>query len=178
MTEEIEFIGPDIERALRSLSTSEESAGRAPVARERASLTLVRAEPGSPAVRGTPAARVSETRPVSRSAFGRLLELLRRDAGLSLSQLASKIGVEEDDLARCESVSRYDPLPRTVYQISQFFKLEPSRLAALANAERIGDSNFAEAAVRFAARSHLVPGLTKQEREDLDDFLKCLTDEP
>ncbi|MGD1102188.1 MAG: helix-turn-helix transcriptional regulator [Terriglobia bacterium] len=112
----------------------------------------------------------------TRAAFVRLLQLARRAKRLSVEEFAAKAGVELAELVKIESNEHIVPTPRTVYKIAQFLKLPEKKLMALSGLVQLKDSQFSEAAVRFAARSEPVQKLTAQEHKALEEFVMFLND--
>lgn len=112
----------------------------------------------------------------TRSAFIRLLDLFRRERGLTVEQFAEKADIDLAELVNIETKENYAPSPRTVYQVAQFLKLPERRLMALAGLVRIEDVQFRQAAVRFAARSASVEKLSREEHYALQEFVRFLSE--
>jgi transcriptional regulator with XRE-family HTH domain len=112
----------------------------------------------------------------TRDAFVRLLQLARRAKRLSVEEFAEKAGVNLAELVKIERNAETVPTPRTVYKIAQFLKLPGKKLMALSGLVQLKDSQFNDAAVRFAARSEPVQKLSAQEHKALEEFVKFLND--
>ena len=105
--------------------------------------------------------------------LGALLQMLRRREHLSIDELAQKARVAASELRRIELDPAFDPNPRTIFQIAQYFKLPERSLVVLSGAV-IVDDDVREEAVRFAASSEDISGLTKEQRKLLNHFVKFL----
>ena len=88
--------------------------------------------------------------------------------------MAEEARVDAAELQGIERDPAFDPSPRTVYQLEQYFKLRERSLVMLSGAVRV-DNDVREEAVRFAASSENIHGLTKEERALLNQFVKFLT---
>jgi transcriptional regulator with XRE-family HTH domain len=113
--------------------------------------------------------------PEPRWAFTRFLDLARRQRGLTLEKLAEKA-----DIGLMELVSVMEegaqPSPRTVYKLAGVLGVSTRKLMELSGLAAIRDSEFAEAAVRFAARSEPTAALSRDERAALEEFVKVLVE--
>lgn len=110
-----------------------------------------------------------------RIAFGKFLELLRRNHSLSVEDLAKKADIDVSELINIEEDVRFSPEPRTVYQLAVFFKLPQKRLLQLAGLTQTRDPQLAKEAVRFAARSESTAKLNTSERQALEAFITLLS---
>ena len=106
--------------------------------------------------------------------LGALIQMLRRDKRLSVEELAERARVDAAELQGIERDPTFDPSPRTIYQLEQHFKLRERSLVMLSGAVHVGN-DVREEAVRFAASSENIHGLTKKERTLLNQFVKFLT---
>ena len=105
--------------------------------------------------------------------LGVLLQMLRRRERLSIDELAQNARVDASELRHIESDPAFDPNPRTIVQLAQYFKLPERSLVVLSGAVRV-DDNVREEAVRFAASSDHISGLTREQRKHLNQFVKFL----
>ena len=105
--------------------------------------------------------------------LGALLQMLRRRERLSIDELAQNARVDASELRRIELDPAFDPNPRTIFQLEQYFKLPERSLVVLSGAVRV-DDNVREEAVRFAASSDQISGLTREQRKHLNQFVKFL----
>lgn len=106
--------------------------------------------------------------------LGALVQMLRRRDRLSVDELAHNARVAASELRRIELDPAFDPNPRTIFQLEQYFKLADRSLVVLSGAVQV-DDDVREEAVRFAASSEHISGLTKEERKHLHQFVKFLT---
>src|SRR5688572_29805274 len=71
--------------------------------------------------------------PIStRMAFARLVQLFRRDRGLSIEQLAANADVDIVDVVNIERGADIAHEPRTIYKIAELFKVPVGTLMQLA----------------------------------------------
>ena len=115
-----------------------------------------------------------ETDVVTRTAFGKLIELARRRAGLGVEALAKQAGVEVADIIQLERGDDTGPAPRVVFLLCSALGLPQAGVMELAGLTGRKDESVAEAAVRFAARSEGAEKLTAEERNALQEFEKVL----
>ena len=100
--------------------------------------------------------------------------MLRRKERLSIDELAQNARVPAFELRQIEGDPTFEPSPRTIFQIEQYFKLHERSLVVLSGAVRV-DNNIREEAVRFAASSENIQELTTDERKLLNQFVKFLS---
>ena len=105
--------------------------------------------------------------------LGMLLRMLRRREQLSVDDLANNARVSAPELRRIERDPAFDPNPRTIFQLEQYFELTERSLVVLSGAVHV-DDDVREEAVRFAASSEDISGLTKEQRKLLNQFVKFL----
>lgn len=108
--------------------------------------------------------------------FGRLINLWRREKGLSLEQLAEGARIDLSELIEIERDLHFTPEPRTVFQLSKVLGLPSSRLLELSGNLILRDPALGKEAVRFAARSESVEKLSKDELRALEEFVKYLSE--
>jgi len=106
-----------------------------------------------------------------RVAFGRFVALMRRNQGWSIEQLAKKADVDVAELVTIEQDLHHIPEPMTVYNLAQTFKTREAALYELAGLTKSKDPKFAQAAVRFAAKSESIAKLTTEEQAALESFV-------
>ena len=109
-----------------------------------------------------------------RVAFGRFVELMRRNLGFSVEQLAQKADIDAGELVTIETDFRYVPEPMTVFNLAKIFSLPEKSLMQLAGLTFPKDRRFVQAAVRFAANSESIAKLTAEEQEALESFVAVL----
>lgn len=105
--------------------------------------------------------------------LGALVQMLRRRDRLSVDELARKARVDAAELRRIELDPMFDPNPRTIFQLERHFKLPERSLVVLSGAVQV-DEDVREEAVRFAASSDDISGLSKEQRKLLNHFVKFL----
>ena len=109
-----------------------------------------------------------------RLAFGRFVQLMRRDKRLTIEQLAAAADVDAGELMEIEKDVRYLPEPATVYQLAKVFELSDRSLMQLAGLIVKKDPQFVQEAVRFAAKSEPIAKLTAEEQAALESFVAVL----
>lgn len=109
-----------------------------------------------------------------RTTLGRLIELARRNAGLSLEDLAKRASVDLSDLVELESGEPDAIEPRTIFCLCESLELPKAGVMELAGLTQKRDSTLGDAAVRFAAHSKGIEKLTREERQALEEFVKDL----
>lgn len=119
-----------------------------------------------------PAVAIAEE---NRIAFGRFINLMRRQEGYSIEALADAAEVDASELLVIEDDLHYVPGPRTVYKLAQTFSVSQPRLMQLAGLTAANDAGLREEAVRFAARSEAVHKLTPEESAALAAFVAVLS---
>ena len=113
----------------------------------------------------------------TRIAFGRFVNLMRRQRGLSLEKLAAQAALDVGELVSIEDDLHYTPEPRTVFQLARTFKVSHKALMQLAGLTVAKDSVLHKEAVRFAARSESIDKLTPEESEALESFVAILSED-
>ncbi|MBX9600049.1 MAG: helix-turn-helix domain-containing protein [Bryobacteraceae bacterium] len=109
-------------------------------------------------------------------AFGRLINLSRRNRGWSIEELSTRARVEVNDLVRIEKDPHFVPGPRTVYQLANLLGFRNDRLLQLSGNTKLRDRRLGENAVKFAARSEPLQALDPAEQNALEEFVKYLSE--
>lgn len=109
----------------------------------------------------------------SHPGLGAFIRLLRRRDRMSINDLAKQARVDATELRCIESDPTFDPHPRTIYQLAQFFKLPSRSLMVLSGSVRV-ESDLQEEVMRFAASSESISELTREEQKLLNRFVKFL----
>lgn len=109
--------------------------------------------------------------------FQRIMRDLRIEQGLSIDQLAKKIGVDRNEIFQMECDSNYHPSPLILFSLSKFYKIPQRKLAMLAGVITNCPSELREEASRFAANSESFEKLSREEKKALDSFVKILKDD-
>lgn len=108
-------------------------------------------------------------------ALGSLMQLLRREKGLTMEKLAEEARVDLSELVGIECDVRYEPKPRTVHQLARVFGLPERELLELSNLTTTHNHALEDAAVRFAAKARCPAELNVEERQALNEFVKFLS---
>jgi transcriptional regulator with XRE-family HTH domain len=111
-------------------------------------------------------------------AFGRFVEMKRRDLGLSLEELAERAGIDTSEALSIEEDARYQPEPTAVLQLAKVFKMPQKGLMQLAGLIQPKSEHFTHEMVRFAARSEPSSQLTDAERTLLEHYAAVLAEDP
>lgn len=107
--------------------------------------------------------------------FGRLINLMRRQRGISLEQLAADADVTLNELVGIESDMDYRPALRTTYQLANYFHMPRTGFMQLAGLTDQKNARLAEGAVRYAAPAESTAELTPEENADLEAFVAVLS---
>jgi len=114
---------------------------------------------------------------VLRLAFKIVVRDLRREKGLTIGALAKKTRIDPGELLAMEQTDGYRPSPLSLDKLSHYYKVSPRRMAELAGAIKSVSTDVRQHASRFAAQSESFSRLTKEEKKQLDDFVKCLKED-
>ena len=107
--------------------------------------------------------------------LGALIHMLRRNERLSVDELAQNARVAATELHSIERDPTFDPNPRTIFQLEQYFNLQDRSLVLLSGAVNV-DAAVREKALRFAAHSERIQELTRNERKLINQFVKFLSE--
>jgi transcriptional regulator with XRE-family HTH domain len=123
-----------------------------------------------------PIATTSESSPEARiqfeSIFGKLINMARRERGLSVPELAERLGIAPKEILLLECGTTV-PEPRIVSTLARLFDLPPRGLAQVAG-HIVPDATTANAALAFAASTNTKP-LDADQKEALHEFIKALS---
>lgn len=111
----------------------------------------------------------------TRIAFGRFVNLMRRQRAMTIEKLAESADLEIGELVSIEDDLHFKPEPRTVFRLAHAFGVPQQRLMQLAGLASARDERFRQEAVRFAARSEPVQKLSKEEHTALAAFIAILS---
>lgn len=109
-----------------------------------------------------------------RIALGVLVRQLRLKEGLSITVLAERAGVSEEELRRVEHDPHYTARPRLIFLLSEYFKVPLSKLSQMSGSTHAVDRDLYNTAVKYAAHADDVSTLTPEERQALDTFVAIL----
>lgn len=119
-----------------------------------------------------------DTADATRVAFSSLVELKRRERGLTMEKLAEEAEIDLEDIVRIEGDAHFRPSARTVHQLARTFKLPNKGLLQLSGNTTARNPAMHEQALRFAARSGgSVQRLTREEKKALEEFVAFLAKE-
>lgn len=108
-------------------------------------------------------------------AFGKFVNLMRRQRRLSLEQLAEKVDIDIEELLEIEDCCKKKPSVRTVHNLASFFEIPNNSLLQMAQIVTQRSPNLMSEAIRFAARSESITELKKEERLALETFVSFLS---
>lgn len=106
-------------------------------------------------------------------AFGRLVQLLRRQKSLTVERLAEQARIEMEEVLQIETNVEFRPDQRTVFQLAQVFELHPKALMQLSG-NAIPREEVTREAMRFAASSEPMEKLSREETEAVEIFVSAL----
>jgi len=113
-----------------------------------------------------------------RFAFREIMRGLRKRKGLTLDELADRIGADREELAAMERQESYQPSPHLLDKLSRFYELPQQKLAELSGAVSDVEPALREQASRFAAQLESFAMLTAAERRTVDEFVSFLKTSP
>jgi transcriptional regulator with XRE-family HTH domain len=113
-----------------------------------------------------------------RFAFREVMRGLRKRKGLTLDELADRIGADREELAAMERQEGYQPSPGLLDELSRFYELPQRKLAVLAGAVSGVEPALREQASRFTAQLESFAKLTAAERRTVDEFVNFLKTTP
>lgn len=141
-----------------------------PAGRSAATVALPTSRPDNVAVLG-------ERNVVQmRIGLGVLVRQLRFRDGLSVSELAQRAQISEDELRLVEHDPHYTARPRLIFQLSEFFSVSLTTLSQVAGATHEVNRVLYNEVVKYAARSDDVSTLTGEEQAALDAFVSLLNE--
>lgn len=121
---------------------------------------------------------VGRIHPASRIAFGRFVELWRRNKGWNCEKLAKEAGLDPEEILEIEHGPHSEPEPDAVCKLAQVFGVTPKGLYVVAGLTEPRTSELRDKAVRFAARSENISKLDDAERQALEAFVAALSEIP
>lgn len=117
---------------------------------------------------------VAEVPAFYQARFGQLINLRRREQGLTLEELACASGIDLLELVSIEQVPGYSPTPHTLGQIAAVLKLPKNRLLQLANSLAEEEKAFSLESDSLSALEDSVKALTLDEKQTLDAYVGFL----
>lgn len=110
-----------------------------------------------------------------RIAFGRFVQLMRREQGLSPEDFANKADIDVGELINIERTT-CSPEPRTIHQLSNSLNIETKKLLQLSGLAELKEPELEHEALLFAASSESIDKLSKEEAEALEHFVTVLSE--
>jgi transcriptional regulator with XRE-family HTH domain len=107
--------------------------------------------------------------------FSKLINMKRREVGLSIEQLAERADIDVLDLFIIETNLDEAPEPRAVSRLAKVLQLPAGKLMQLVGHVTVLDPTVSGAAHRFAADSGSMQKLSKSEKDALSEFVKALS---
>ncbi len=99
---------------------------------------------------------------------------VRRRDKLTVVELAHRLNVDPNELEAIERDPKYGPQPRTLHKLAGYTKIPATNLMRITPDAHNVDDELGTAAMKFAASSDDVSGLSRNERRGLNDFVKFL----
>jgi len=125
------------------------------------------------------AAKVAALERLERSrelmALGRLIDLRRREKGLTVEELTQRAHVTEAALVDLERGIRAPNTRDVIALLAKVLDLPEEKLRAVAGLDGAPDPTLSSAALRFASQARPAEPLTPSEQSALGQFLKVLT---
>ena len=109
-------------------------------------------------------------------AFGRFVNLMRRQRSMSVEELADHTDLDIADLVEIEINPYRKPDLRTVYQLAKYFRVSRPGLMQVAGLAIPKDEKLFDEGVRFAARSESTAQLSPEEGAALEAFVAVLSE--
>ena len=109
-----------------------------------------------------------------RYVFQEIIKKLRQSRGLTVRQLAQKLGLDPEEIIAMERNNGYRPSSSTLFKLSRFYEIPQIRLNALAGTTQQIPHDLKRQASKFAAHSESFSTLTREEKKYLDEFVKVL----
>ncbi len=117
-----------------------------------------------------------QERLAERAALGKLVELRRREKGLSVAELAAQAKVTIGDVVSIEWGVTGVTTPEVLGALSRLLNLPVEKLLGLAGFNGDSDPAIQDAAVRFAAQASPAEKLSPTEHAALTSFVEVLTE--
>lgn len=111
-----------------------------------------------------------------RNVLGMLIRQLRSRRGLSVSELAERAQVSEDELRRVEHDPHYTASPRLIFRLSEYFSVSLTTLSQVAGTTHEVDRVLFNEAVKYAAHSDEAAILSSEEQAILDLFVSLVNE--
>lgn len=116
---------------------------------------------------------VASTHPQGLAALSKLVQLARREHGMTPERFATRLGLDLSELVAVESACEA-PEPRVLHLISTGLKVSYQKLQMLVGYRENRDQTLEHEALRFAASSGPMDKLSKAEARALHEFIRAL----
>ena len=107
-------------------------------------------------------------------AFGVFVRQFRRQQQWTIEELSARAKVDVEDLRQIERNPRSPPRPRVVHQLASVMRVPERSLLQLSGAAISQDQEFAQEAMRFAAKSDDMAKLSREEQRALNEYVRYL----
>ena len=105
--------------------------------------------------------------------LGKVVRYVRELNGWTRGEMAGLADIDEADLESIETLSSYDPGPRTVIQLAEVCRFKRNEFVLLANHRTVAAAN--DNAVRFAASSNGTESISEEEYDAIRALVQVLT---
>lgn len=116
---------------------------------------------------------VAPVHPQGLAALSKLVQLARREHGMTPERFATELGLDLSELVALESACEA-PEPRVLHLISTGLKVSYQKLQMLVGYREARDQTLEHEALRFAASSGPMDKLSKAEARALHEFIRAL----
>ena len=108
--------------------------------------------------------------------LGKVVRYVREQKGWTRTEMAELADIDESDLVSIESLSNYDPKPRTVIQLANVCSFNKNDFVQLAKHRTSIAAN--DNTVRFAASSKGTESISEEEYDAIRALVEVLTQHP
>ncbi|BAN34112.1 hypothetical protein SCD_n00263 [Sulfuricella denitrificans skB26] len=104
--------------------------------------------------------------------LGKVVRYVREQKGWTRAEMAELADIDESDLVSIETLSSYDPRPRTVIQLAEVCRFKRNEFVQLANHRTMVAAN--DNSVRFAASSNGTESISDEEYDAIRALIQAL----
>lgn len=105
--------------------------------------------------------------------LGKVVRYIREQKGWSRAEMAELADIDEADLESIETLSTYDPRPRTVIQLAEVCRFKRNEFVQLARHRIVAAAN--DNALRFAASSNGTESVSDEEYDAIRALVQVLS---
>jgi transcriptional regulator with XRE-family HTH domain len=105
--------------------------------------------------------------------LGKVVRFIREQKGWSITEMAELADIDESDLSSIETMSSYDPSPRTVVRLADVCHFKRDEFVRFANHRTGVAAN--DSSVRFAASSGKTDSISEDEYDAIRALVEVLT---